>query len=45
MIILAGSIIGKHCVIGTGSIISSNIPDYSIVRSNRNNTIEPIRLS
>lgn len=30
-IILPGTVIGKHCVIGANSVVNSVIPDYSIV--------------
>jgi acetyltransferase-like isoleucine patch superfamily enzyme len=30
-IILPGTTIGKHCTIGANSVISGNIPDYSVV--------------
>lgn len=33
-IVLPGSTIGKFCVIGSGSIVKGNIPDYSIVVGN-----------
>lgn len=35
VIILKGSTIGKHCVIGAGCVISNSIPDYSIVSQER----------
>lgn len=33
-VILPGSTIGKHCVIGANSVVNSNIPDYSIAVGN-----------
>lgn len=30
-VILPGTIIGKHCVIGANSVVNCNIPDYCIV--------------
>lgn len=30
-IILPGTTIGKHCTIGANSVVSGNIPDYSVV--------------
>lgn len=30
-VILPGTIIGKHCTIGANSVVSGNIPDYSVV--------------
>lgn len=32
--VLAGSIIGKKCIIGANSVVNSNIPDYSIAAGN-----------
>lgn len=32
--ILAGTHIGKWCVIGAGSVVSGDIPDYSMVMGN-----------
>jgi acetyltransferase-like isoleucine patch superfamily enzyme len=31
VVILPGTIIGKHCTIGANSVVSGNIPDYSVV--------------
>lgn len=33
-VILPGSIIGKHCIIGANSLVNSNIPDYSVAVGN-----------
>ena len=33
-IIAAGVTIGKHCVIGAGSVVTKNIPDYSVAVGN-----------
>ncbi len=33
-VILAGVKIGKHCVIGAGSIVTKDIPDYTIAVGN-----------
>lgn len=35
VIILKGTSIGKHCVIGAGCVVSGKIPDYSKVVQNR----------
>lgn len=32
--ILPGTKIGKFCIIGAGSVVKGNIPDYSIVVGN-----------
>lgn len=29
-VILPGVLIGKHCVIGANSVVTDNIPDYSV---------------
>lgn len=34
VVILSGSRIGKHCVIGSNSVVNSHIPDYSVVVGN-----------
>jgi acetyltransferase-like isoleucine patch superfamily enzyme len=31
VVILPGTTIGKHCTIGANSVVSGNIPDYSVV--------------
>ena len=41
--ILKGTRIGKNCVIGAGTVLSGNIPDNSIVKSNRSLKVEKIR--
>lgn len=41
-VILAGSIIGDHCIVGAGCIISGIIPSNSIVRSGRDIHVENI---
>lgn len=33
-VIVAGVTIGKHCIIGGGSIVTKNIPDYSVALGN-----------
>ena len=33
-VILPGILIGKHCVIGAGSIVTRNVPSYSLVAGN-----------
>ena len=33
-VITAGVTIGKHCVIGAGSIVTKDIPDYSVAVGN-----------
>lgn len=33
-IILPGSSIGEHCIIGAGAVVKGNIPDFSIVIGN-----------
>ncbi len=33
-IILPGSSIGEHCIIGAGTVVKGNIPDFSIVIGN-----------
>ena len=33
-IILPGVILGKGCIVGAGSVVNDNIPDYSIVAGN-----------
>ena len=33
-IVLSGMKIGKHCLIGAGSLVSRNIPDYSLAMGN-----------
>lgn len=42
VVILKGTTIGDNCVIGAGSVISGNIPDNSIVISNRDLEIKTI---
>lgn len=29
--IQAGTILGKHCVVGTGAVVKGNFPDYSVI--------------
>ena len=41
-IILRGSNIGSNCVIGAGVVVKGNIPDNTIVKANRNVTIEKL---
>lgn len=33
-VIVAGVTIGKHCVVAAGSVVTKNIPDYSVVVGN-----------
>lgn len=33
-VILAGTTVGKGCIIGAGSIVSGNFPDYSVIVGN-----------
>ena len=33
-ILLPGTIIGKSCIIGAGSVVKGNVPDYAIVVGN-----------
>lgn len=42
-IILKGTTIGDGCVIGAGTVVSGNIPAHSLVTSNRDMLIQPIR--
>lgn len=42
VVILKGTTIGDNCIIGAGSVISGNIPDNSIVTSNRDLEIKTI---
>lgn len=43
VILLKGTVIGDNCVVAAGSIISSVIPNNSIVKNNRNISIEKIK--
>lgn len=43
VVILPGATIGDNCVIGAGCVISTNIPDNSIVKNKNNLVIEEIR--
>lgn len=42
VVVLKGTIIGSHCVIGAGCVVSGNILDNSLVTSNRELKIEEI---
>lgn len=42
-ILLKGADLGDNCVIGAGCIVNSKIPANSIVRNNRNISIESLR--
>jgi acetyltransferase-like isoleucine patch superfamily enzyme len=33
-VILPGSVIGKHCVVGANSVVNSMVPDFSVVAGN-----------
>ena len=41
--ILRGTVIGEGCVIGANTVIKGEIPPYSIVKSARELSIEPLR--
>ena len=43
-IITAGTNIGKNCIIGAGSVVSTNIPDNSVVLGNPARVIKKIDL-
>ena len=43
-IITAGTTIGKNCIIGVGSVVSTNIPDNSVVLGNPARVIKKINL-
>lgn len=43
VILLKGTDIGDNCVIGAGCIVNSKIPANSIVRNNKDISIEPLR--
>lgn len=43
VILLKGAKIGKHCVIGAGCVIDSEIPDSSIVKQDRKLIINPLK--
>ena len=43
-IITAGTIIGKNCMIGAGSVVSTEIPDNSVVLGNPARVIKKIDL-
>lgn len=43
VVILKGAKIGRHCVIGAGCVIESEIPDASIVKQERKLSIETMR--
>jgi acetyltransferase-like isoleucine patch superfamily enzyme len=42
-IILPGLEIGKHCLIGAGTLVSKNIPDYSVVFGNPGKIVCDVR--
>lgn len=42
-IIAAGVTIGKHCVIGAGSVVTKNIPDYSVAVGNPAKVIKTLQ--
>jgi acetyltransferase-like isoleucine patch superfamily enzyme len=33
-VVLAGTKIGKGCIVGAGSVVKGNFPDYSVIRGN-----------
>jgi acetyltransferase-like isoleucine patch superfamily enzyme len=33
-VILPGSVIGKHCIVGANSVVNSMVPDFSVVAGN-----------
>ena len=43
-IITAGTVIGKNCIIGAGSVVSTEIPDNSVVLGNPARVIKKIDL-
>lgn len=43
-VIVAGVTIGKHCIIGGGSIVTKNIPDYSVALGNPAQVIKQYNL-
>ena len=43
-IITAGTKIGKNCIIGAGSVVSTNIPDNSVVLGNPARVIKKLDL-
>lgn len=43
VVILRDTHIGKHCVIGTGAVVKGEVPDHSIVTSERSLNIRPIK--
>lgn len=43
VVILKGTKIGKHCVIGAGCVVKGEIPDGSLVTQNRDLTIKQLR--
>ena len=43
-IILPGSNIGNNVIIGAGSVVRGNVPEYAIVAGNPANVIEDIRV-
>lgn len=43
-IVLPGTKIGHHCVIGSGAVVKGNIPDYSIVIGNPSKVIADTRV-
>lgn len=42
VVVLRGTTIGKHCVIGANCVVYGNIPDGSVVTQARELTIQPI---
>lgn len=42
VVVMAGVSIGKHCVIGAGSVVTKNIPDYSVAVGNPAKVIRAI---
>ena len=43
VVITAGTTIGKHCVIGAGSIVTKDVPDYSVAIGNPARIVKTIQ--
>lgn len=43
VVILRNTKIGKHCVIGAGAVVKGEIPDHSLVTTDRALTVAPIK--
>lgn len=42
-VIAAGVTIGKHCVIGAGSVVTKDVPDYSVAVGNPAKVIKTLK--